>query len=268
MLHFAVIGLGRAGASRVECIRQHPYTKLYGTVSGRGGTHTLEQILSSPQVDAVIICTENARHYPLAKQALQHNKHVLVEFPLANYAHEVRDLIDTATGNNLALRCELIGLLTSAHLHRKAQTKAKQLQSLKCSFQGGYYRWVKQEALQGHHLQLAVGRIFAMWDLGGPLQITSCSISQRDDGYDLHAHFSGMTSTLHLHEHRSVNARRKTTWTGTFTDQTSLLTPPLGKREGLFYQDLDWFVKAITQRKPGYVTHDTLLAIGKLIDSM
>jgi predicted dehydrogenase len=61
-----------------------------------------EDILKS-DVDAVVIATPVSTHYPLAKAALEHNKHVLVEKPLTSKASECEDLIQCALKRNLIL---------------------------------------------------------------------------------------------------------------------------------------------------------------------
>jgi predicted dehydrogenase len=54
-------------------------------------------------VDAVVIATPVDSHYQLAKEALLHNKHVLVEKPMTARSHEALELIDLAEKRNLVL---------------------------------------------------------------------------------------------------------------------------------------------------------------------
>jgi predicted dehydrogenase len=51
------------------------------------------EILSDPAIDAVHICTPNAQHFPMAKDALQAGKHVLCEKPLATSVEEGEELV-------------------------------------------------------------------------------------------------------------------------------------------------------------------------------
>lgn len=53
-------------------------------------------MLNNPEVDAIIIATPPLTHYRIAKQALLHNKHVLVEKPLALDSESAQELIDIA----------------------------------------------------------------------------------------------------------------------------------------------------------------------------
>jgi predicted dehydrogenase len=54
------------------------------------------QILSDPAIDAVHICTPNAQHFPMAKDALRAGKHVLCEKPLATSLEEAKELVSLA----------------------------------------------------------------------------------------------------------------------------------------------------------------------------
>lgn len=55
------------------------------------------------QVDAVYIASPNETHFPYAKQALQHGKHVLSEKPLAFTFSETEDLYNLASQENVVL---------------------------------------------------------------------------------------------------------------------------------------------------------------------
>ena len=48
-------------------------------------TTNYEDLLRDPQVDAVVIATPVSTHYPIAKAALEHGKHVMIEKPLADF---------------------------------------------------------------------------------------------------------------------------------------------------------------------------------------
>jgi predicted dehydrogenase len=71
-----------------------------------GLAHTftsLEEMASSPLIDAVYIASPNALHAPQAILCMRHGKHVLCEKPLASNAREVREMIETARQNGTAL---------------------------------------------------------------------------------------------------------------------------------------------------------------------
>jgi predicted dehydrogenase len=54
------------------------------------------EILRDPAIDAVHICTPNAQHFPMAKEALQAGKHVICEKPLATSVEEGQELVSLA----------------------------------------------------------------------------------------------------------------------------------------------------------------------------
>jgi len=54
------------------------------------------EVLRDPAIDAVHICTPNAQHFPMAKEALQAGKHVICEKPLATSVEEGQELVSLA----------------------------------------------------------------------------------------------------------------------------------------------------------------------------
>lgn len=54
------------------------------------------ELLADPTLDAVAIATPARTHFEIARAALEHGKHVLVEKPLAMSSHEARELIALA----------------------------------------------------------------------------------------------------------------------------------------------------------------------------
>jgi predicted dehydrogenase len=58
-------------------------------------------VLADPSIDAVHICTPNAQHFPMAKNALQAGKHVLCEKPLATSVEEGEELVALAASHGL-----------------------------------------------------------------------------------------------------------------------------------------------------------------------
>ncbi len=67
------------------------------------GTTRLEEVLSDPGIDAVVIATPVPTHFELTKAALGAGKHVLVEKPLAMNSSEAVTLTDAANARGLVL---------------------------------------------------------------------------------------------------------------------------------------------------------------------
>ncbi len=71
-------------------------------------------ILDDPGIHAVTIATPVASHYLLAKQALEHNKHVLVEKPMTHSKDDADRLVDLARDAGLVLMVDHITVYSGA----------------------------------------------------------------------------------------------------------------------------------------------------------
>jgi len=60
---------------------------------------SVSEALKVPGVDAVVVCTNAATHYAVARQCLEAGKHLLVEKPLTTIAEDAAELIDLADAN-------------------------------------------------------------------------------------------------------------------------------------------------------------------------
>lgn len=79
---------------RLQMVRsQYPYVK----------TTSSFKVLCEDSVDAVVIATPVSTHYKLAKEALLHNKHVLVEKPMTSSSAEALELVELANKRNKVL---------------------------------------------------------------------------------------------------------------------------------------------------------------------
>lgn len=59
-------------------------------------THDADQILSSPQVDAVAVVTPVSTHFEIARKALLNGKHIFVEKPFTATIQQAEELIELA----------------------------------------------------------------------------------------------------------------------------------------------------------------------------
>jgi len=111
----AVIGLGRWGPRLIPKLFNHPLIDgVYGYDSDQVMRAKIvrefpdvivaadySSILEEPGVDAVIVATPVSSHYELAKQAMEHDKHVLLEKPLTDRINDARMLVELASNRNL-----------------------------------------------------------------------------------------------------------------------------------------------------------------------
>jgi predicted dehydrogenase len=111
----AIIGTGFMGRVHLEAIRRLEFVEVVAITGRTAGpaqrlaagfkipkiTTDYRDILRDPEIDAVHICTPNAQHFHMAKDALQAGKHVLCEKPLAISIEEGEELVALAAHHNL-----------------------------------------------------------------------------------------------------------------------------------------------------------------------
>ncbi len=78
------------------------------------GVKSGEEIISSKDVDAIVIATPVHTHYGLAKKALMEGKHVLIEKPMTSSVEEADQLIELAAKKGLTLMADHTFLYTGA----------------------------------------------------------------------------------------------------------------------------------------------------------
>ena len=62
-----------------------------------------KEVMARPEIDAVDICTPNETHFEICREALEAEKHVLVEKPMTLDSGEAYKLVDLARTRNLVL---------------------------------------------------------------------------------------------------------------------------------------------------------------------
>lgn len=95
MVRIAVLGIGRIGRMHAENIAAHPRATLAGVYDihtpaaqdaaqalGARQFESVEEVLASPDVDAVLIATSTATHADLLEQCVAANKAILCEKPI------------------------------------------------------------------------------------------------------------------------------------------------------------------------------------------
>jgi len=82
---------------------------------------TVDEVVADPDVDAVVVAVDSARHHAVGMRALVGHKHLFVEKPLALRARDADELCATAAARGL--------VLTAGHLllHHPAIHQARQL---------------------------------------------------------------------------------------------------------------------------------------------
>ena len=111
----AIIGTGFMGRVHLEALRRVEFVDV-AAIAGRElapaerlgagfGVETIiddyRKLLDDATIDAIHICTPNATHYQMAKQALLAGKHVLCEKPLSISVQEAQELVTLAQQRSL-----------------------------------------------------------------------------------------------------------------------------------------------------------------------
>jgi len=106
----AILGTGFMGRVHLEAVRRVESVEA-AAIAGRnveaarqlGAGFSISaiatdyrEILRDPEIDAVHICTPNAQHFPMAKDAIEAGKHVICEKPLATSVEEGEELVSLA----------------------------------------------------------------------------------------------------------------------------------------------------------------------------
>lgn len=128
MYKIALIGYGYWGANLLRNLVESIYVssiflhdsnnerlllakKIYPSIEI---TNEILEILYNDEIDIVIIATPTSTHYHLAKIALKHHKHVLVEKPICTSSKEVEELYQLAAIENKILFIDLTFLYNGA----------------------------------------------------------------------------------------------------------------------------------------------------------
>ena len=111
----AIFGTGFMGRVHLEAARRVESVEV-AAIAGRSAesarklgsafsiptvTADYREVLRDPNIEAVHICTPNAQHYSMAKEALLAGKHVLCEKPLTTTVAESEELASLAAGQKL-----------------------------------------------------------------------------------------------------------------------------------------------------------------------
>ncbi len=135
-MKFGIIGCGLVGQKRLRALsKNHRLLAAADAVperaravaqscSGAVATSNWEELLTTPQLDAVIVSTTNDWLAPIALAAVQSGKHVLLEKPAARVSEELDPVIEAAERGGVAVQ---IGFNHRYHpAVRKAHEMAEQ----------------------------------------------------------------------------------------------------------------------------------------------
>lgn len=201
-IYAAVIGTGFAARKRIEALREIPQVQLVAVVSRNperaqhfgeqqqiATVADTEELWSQQQLDLVFICTVNADHGALVQQALEHNKHVVVEYPLALEVEHGTQLVALAHGRQRLLHVEHIELIGGLHLAMKRHMAAIGRPHYVnyrtfAPKQPAPQKWSYCPELVGFPPMAALSRIQRLTDLLGPVDHVTCQGMVQPSGLD------------------------------------------------------------------------------------
>ncbi|MBR4016679.1 MAG: Gfo/Idh/MocA family oxidoreductase [Oscillospiraceae bacterium] len=115
-MKFGIVGCGMIAAFHVNAIRQIEGAELLGVAdvnidfansfAEKHNTRAYanyQALLDDPAVDVVCICTPSGFHAENAKMALKHNKHVVVEKPMALLPEDADELVELCKSSDRLL---------------------------------------------------------------------------------------------------------------------------------------------------------------------
>uniref|UniRef100_A0A8C0MC43 Biliverdin reductase A n=1 Tax=Canis lupus familiaris TaxID=9615 RepID=A0A8C0MC43_CANLF len=186
-----VVGVGRAGSVRIRDLRNphasSAFLNLIGFVSRRelGNTDEVQQIsledaLSSQEVEVAYICSESSSHADYIRQFLNAGKHVLVEYPMTLSWAEAQDLWTLAEQKGKVLHEEHVELLMEEFAFLKKEVVGKDLLKGSLLFTAGPL----EEERFGFPAFSGISRLTWLVSLFGELSLVSATLEeQKEDQY-------------------------------------------------------------------------------------
>lgn len=128
-MHIGIIGLGYWGpnllrnfaaqmdtVNKLVCcdLNEQRIVKLKPSFPAVHFTSNTEDIIDSPEIDAVVIATPVNSHYELARKSLNNGKHVFIEKPMTMRVDESEKLLELAYSKNLQVMVDHTFIYTGA----------------------------------------------------------------------------------------------------------------------------------------------------------
>ncbi|XP_036280460.1 biliverdin reductase A isoform X1 [Pipistrellus kuhlii] len=250
-----VVGVGRAGSVRMRDLRSphasSAFLTLIGFVSRRELKSieevqqiSLEDALSSQEVDVAYICSENTSHEDYIRQFLNAGKHVLVEYPMTLTWTAAQDLWELAEQKGRVLHEEHIELLMEEFAFLKKEVAGKDLLKGSLHFTAGP---LEQERF-GFPAFSGISRLTWLVSLFGELSLVSATLEERKED-----HYLKMTVCLETEnkrpltwiEEKGPGLKRNRHLSFHFTSGSLEDVPHVGDNKNIFLKDQTIFVQKL-----------------------
>lgn len=192
LLRVGIVGTGYAAKKRAEAIVNDPRAILVSvTGSNReraqefanqfkiNAVDSWQELVNQVDLDLVFVCTVNGEHGAIALAALESNKHVVVEYPLALNYTEAAAIISLAKEKQKLIHVEHMEILGGLHqaikeylpkigqvFYARYQTIAPQKNATR--------NWKYHQLMFGFPLNAALSRIHRLTDLFGEVDSVFC----------------------------------------------------------------------------------------------
>ncbi|MCC5638883.1 Gfo/Idh/MocA family oxidoreductase [Nostoc sp. CHAB 5844] len=191
-MRVGLVGTGYAAKLRAEALLQDERSHLAAVVGHIPKTteifakeyqtsalNSWQELVEQEDVDMVVVSTVNRDHGAIARAALSHGKHVIVEYPLSIDLKQAEELIVLAKAQNKLLHVEHIELLGGLHQALKQNlTKVGNVFYVRYSTinpqNPAPRKWTYNHELFGFPLIGAISRLHRLIDLFGKVLTVNC----------------------------------------------------------------------------------------------
>ncbi|KAL4696381.1 hypothetical protein H8957_001434 [Semnopithecus entellus] len=249
-----VVGVGRAGSVRMRDLRNpHPssaFLNLFGFVSRRelGSIDGVQQIsledaLSSQEVEVAYICSESSSHEDYIRQFLNAGKHVLVEYPMTLSA-AAQELWELAEQKGKVLHEEHVELLMEEFAFLKKEVVGKDLLKGSLLFTAGPL----EEERFGFPAFSGISRLTWLVSLFGELSLVSATLEERKEDQYMKMTVCLETekkSPLSWIEEKGPGLKRNRYLSFHFKSGSLENVPNVGVNKNIFLKDQNIFVQKL-----------------------
>lgn len=152
----------------------------FATIHGCRPASSLDELLSDPEVEAVLIATSHQSHRDLVERAASAGKHIFVEKPLTTTVADGRACVDAASAADVLLQVGHQRRRTAANRRIKAMLENGEIGDVETviahqSVPNGFkmaedaWRWSPEQSPLGSMTSLGVHKIDTMHYLVGPI---------------------------------------------------------------------------------------------------
>ncbi|KAG5210450.1 hypothetical protein MJG53_006535 [Ovis ammon polii x Ovis aries] len=250
-----VVGVGRAGSVRIRDLRSphasSAFLNLIGFVSRRelGSIDevpqiSLEEALSSQEVEVAFICSESSSHEDYIRQFLNAGKHVLVEYPMTLSWVAAKDLWELAEQKGKVLHEEHVELLMEEFAFLKKEVVGKDLLKGSLLFTAAPL----EEERFGFPAFSGISRLTWLVSLFGELSLVSATLEERKEDQYMKMTVCLETenkSPLTWIEEKAPGLKRNRRLSFHFRSGSLENMPNVGINKNIFLKDQNIFVQKL-----------------------